>query len=210
MLKNRKSDRKSSSSSTKSGAQSQDPVGSDAELSEGRRSLPRAVSSPNQIEDPDDVPLKKKHISSSASSESQLSGKTQKSKFQSKKKQKHKNKQSSSPDATTESDRDKSPSTVDRYTNNERSESVTGNADNGVDKVDNVSLSRSNLGEGITKECSVTLSSPGRDYWKALNPVADQVFITDVTVNLETVTIRECKTEKGFFRDKDPKADIYQ
>lgn len=30
----------------------------------------------------------------------------------------------------------------------------------------------------------------------------DQVFITDVTVNLETVTIRECKTERGFFRER--------
>ncbi|XP_055382579.1 polycomb group protein Pc-like [Condylostylus longicornis] len=33
----------------------------------------------------------------------------------------------------------------------------------------------------------------------------DQVFITDVTVNLETVTIRECKTERGFFRERDLK-----
>ncbi|XP_044733318.1 polycomb group protein Pc [Chrysoperla carnea] len=46
------------------------------------------------------------------------------------------------------------------------------------------------------------LTSPGSDYWLARNPVADQVFITDVTVNTETVTIRECKTEKGFFRDR--------
>lgn len=30
----------------------------------------------------------------------------------------------------------------------------------------------------------------------------DQVFITDVTVNLETVTIRECKTERGFFKSR--------
>lgn len=35
----------------------------------------------------------------------------------------------------------------------------------------------------------------------------DQVFITDVTVNLETVTIRECKTERGFFRERDLKHD---
>lgn len=47
------------------------------------------------------------------------------------------------------------------------------------------------------------LTSPGSEYWLARNPVADQVFITDVTVNLKTVTIRECKTEKGFFRDRD-------
>lgn len=47
------------------------------------------------------------------------------------------------------------------------------------------------------------LTSPGSEYWLARNPVADQVFITDVTVNLKTVTIRECKTEKGFFKDRD-------
>ncbi|XP_021915621.1 polycomb group protein Pc isoform X2 [Zootermopsis nevadensis] len=47
------------------------------------------------------------------------------------------------------------------------------------------------------------LSSPSSEYWHARNPVADQVFITDVTVNLKTVTIRECKTEKGFFRNRD-------
>lgn len=33
-------------------------------------------------------------------------------------------------------------------------------------------------------------------------PTTDQVFITDVTVNLETVTIRECKTERGFFKPR--------
>lgn len=33
-------------------------------------------------------------------------------------------------------------------------------------------------------------------------PTTDQVFITDVTVNLETVTIRECKTERGFFKSR--------
>jgi hypothetical protein len=47
------------------------------------------------------------------------------------------------------------------------------------------------------------LTSPSSEYWHARNPVADQVFITDVTVNLKTVTIRECKTEKGFFRNRD-------
>lgn len=54
------------------------------------------------------------------------------------------------------------------------------------------------------------LTSPGSDYWLARNPVADQVFITDVTVNLKTVTIRECKTEKGFFKDREDskKSDI--
>lgn len=46
---------------------------------------------------------------------------------------------------------------------------------------------------------------PRRDatYWLARSPVADQIFITDVTVNLQTVTIRECRTEKGFFKTRE-------
>lgn len=50
---------------------------------------------------------------------------------------------------------------------------------------------------------SQVVSSPSSEYWLTRNPVADQVFITDVTVNLKTVTIRECKTEKGFFKKRD-------
>ncbi|CAD7004629.1 unnamed protein product [Ceratitis capitata] len=37
--------------------------------------------------------------------------------------------------------------------------------------------------------------------------ISDKVVITDVTVNLETVTIRECKTERGFFRERDLKSN---
>ena len=46
------------------------------------------------------------------------------------------------------------------------------------------------------------MTNPGPEYWRTRNPVADEIFITDVTVNLSTVTIRECKTEKGFFRER--------
>lgn len=55
---------------------------------------------------------------------------------------------------------------------------------------------------GVSAEVQPVLTSPGSEYWLARNPVADQVFITDVTVNLKTVTIRECKTEKGFFKER--------
>lgn len=44
--------------------------------------------------------------------------------------------------------------------------------------------------------------------WLPKSRVAEQIFITDVTVNLETVTIRECKTERGFFRERDCKSDV--
>lgn len=45
--------------------------------------------------------------------------------------------------------------------------------------------------------------------WLPRAQATDQVVITDVTVNLETVTIRECKTERGFFKARDLKTDIF-
>lgn len=39
--------------------------------------------------------------------------------------------------------------------------------------------------------------------WLPKSRNTDQVFITDVTVNLQTVTIRECKTGEGFFRERE-------
>lgn len=59
----------------------------------------------------------------------------------------------------------------------------------------------------VSAEVQPVLTSPGSEYWLARNPVADQVFITDVTVNLKTVTIRECKTEKGFFKERGDRED---
>lgn len=35
-----------------------------------------------------------------------------------------------------------------------------------------------------------------------VHATTDRIFITDVTVNLETVTIRECKTDEGFFKTR--------
>ncbi|KAK7058684.1 Chromobox protein 8 [Halocaridina rubra] len=47
------------------------------------------------------------------------------------------------------------------------------------------------------------LISPDPSYWYNRNPLADEIFITDVTANLITVTIRECKTRQGFFKGTD-------
>lgn len=48
---------------------------------------------------------------------------------------------------------------------------------------------------------------PPRFWLPAKCNISNRVVITDVTVNLETVTIRECKTERGFFRERDMKGD---
>jgi hypothetical protein len=47
-------------------------------------------------------------------------------------------------------------------------------------------------------------SSPASaEYWLSRAPIADEIVITDVTVNLMTVTIRECKKKDGFFKGKE-------
>lgn len=40
------------------------------------------------------------------------------------------------------------------------------------------------------------------EFWKKQNPLVDHVLITDVTTNLLTVTVRECDTSSGFFKDR--------
>ncbi|XP_058460872.1 polycomb group protein Pc isoform X2 [Malaya genurostris] len=62
----------------------------------------------------------------------------------------------------------------------------------------------------ISKHQHLTLSPRAAppQLWLPRAQATDQVVITDVTVNLETVTIRECKTERGFFKTRDLKSDI--
>lgn len=81
--------------------------------------------------------------------------------------------------------------------------------DSGVDGVAESSLGEEDL-QPKTPPMLVShvLTNPGPDYWRTRNPVANEIVITDVTVNLSTVTIRECKTEKGFFRERDDAYDI--
>ncbi|XP_031563809.1 chromobox protein homolog 8-like [Actinia tenebrosa] len=42
--------------------------------------------------------------------------------------------------------------------------------------------------------------APGLTYWH--KPLIDQIFITDVTTNFVTVTVKECLTDKGFFKER--------
>ncbi|CAG7833419.1 unnamed protein product [Allacma fusca] len=44
-------------------------------------------------------------------------------------------------------------------------------------------------------------NAPPAEYWISKQPLADQIVITDVTVDLMTVTIRECKTKSSFFKN---------
>ncbi|XP_051168474.1 polycomb group protein Pc [Leptopilina boulardi] len=120
---------------------------------------------------------------------------------------------SNGPLITTDTNGHKSPSPTDSYTNNNRLPTmVNGHHNNNNNNTNNNNNASQNQvkanSEFVTSDLYIPLTSPGTDYWHSRNPVADQVFITDVTVNLKTVTIRECKTEKGFFRERDPKSDV--
>ncbi|XP_035741854.1 polycomb group protein Pc-like [Vespa mandarinia] len=162
-------------------------------------SLPRTPSTASltpQVDTPLDQPVKKRHLPE------QKQEKTSNS-------------------TTVDANGHKSPSPTDSYTNNNRLTAIVNghhSHDNNINNNNNNNNSNNNNKNNATSikqteitrsEMYVPLSSPGTEYWHARNPVADQVFITDVTVNLKTVTIRECKTEKGFFRERDPKSDIY-
>ncbi|GAB6027251.1 hypothetical protein CHUAL_001536 [Chamberlinius hualienensis] len=48
---------------------------------------------------------------------------------------------------------------------------------------------------------------PSAEMWQKQNRLVDQIFITDVTANLVTVTVRECKTRNGFFKEREEKSD---
>ncbi|RWS31556.1 chromobox protein 7-like isoform X7 [Leptotrombidium deliense] len=49
---------------------------------------------------------------------------------------------------------------------------------------------------------TIRKSSPPPEFWKKQNKVADQILITDVTANDMTITVRECKTQHGFFKER--------
>lgn len=49
---------------------------------------------------------------------------------------------------------------------------------------------------------TISRSSPPPEFWKKQNKVVDQIMITDVTANQMTITVRECKTFQGFFRER--------
>jgi len=49
--------------------------------------------------------------------------------------------------------------------------------------------------------------TPSSEFWHKQNPLVDQIFITDVTANLVTVTVRECKTRNGFFKEREDRRE---
>ncbi|RWS14775.1 nucleolin-like protein [Dinothrombium tinctorium] len=49
---------------------------------------------------------------------------------------------------------------------------------------------------------TIRKSSPPPEFWKKQNKLVDQILITDVTANDMTITVRECKTQHGFFRER--------
>ena len=64
-----------------------------------------------------------------------------------------------------------------------------------------------NANMGVTpNHKTISRSSPPPEFWKKQNKLVDQIMITDVTANQMTITVRECKTVHGFFRDREMKS----
>jgi len=56
-------------------------------------------------------------------------------------------------------------------------------------------------------EIRTILTNPGHEYWRLKNPVIDQVSITDIQIDTNIITIRECPTEEGFFKKYEGEQD---
>ncbi|XP_053664333.1 polycomb group protein Pc [Anopheles marshallii] len=65
-----------------------------------------------------------------------------------------------------------------------------------------ITINNNNINKHVSNLTLSPRAAPPR-LWLPKAQTTNQVFITDVTVNLETVTIRECKTEEGFFKTRD-------
>lgn len=87
-----------------------------------------------------------------------------------------------------------------------KSEHVSSSASSGENELPTIDSVKGNDSTKDVKQSTPVvfrsiLTNPGHDYWMMKNPVADKIFITDVEVDLNTITIRECPTEKGFFKE---------
>lgn len=108
-------------------------------------------------------------------------------------------------------DKDNSEETATEKLPKKKLDAVSSTLETGENNVNDVKLdSVQNNNSGTVTDLNqqppmvikTVLTNPGFEYWRAKNPVADQIVITDITVDFNTVTIRECPTEKGFFRER--------
>ncbi|KAL5291537.1 CBX8 family protein [Megaselia abdita] len=91
---------------------------------------------------------------------------------------------------------------INNNTNNQKSKENENN--NSISKVVTAAVVASSDGQPIVRK--PVHHQPATRIWLPKKcKISDKVVITDVTVNLKTVTIRECKTEQGFFKERDLK-----
>lgn len=87
------------------------------------------------------------------------------------------------------------------------------NHDTMSQEVDSTSNSRLNNGTSTPSMNAITpstplhqrpmrKSSPPPELWRKQARVAEQILITDVTSNNTTITVRECRTHQGFFKER--------
>lgn len=58
--------------------------------------------------------------------------------------------------------------------------------------------------KGSEESVEPEVDSLSEEFWMKQTPAVDHVLITDVTTHRLTVTVRECDTSSGFFKDRPP------
>uniref|UniRef100_T1IM10 Chromo domain-containing protein n=1 Tax=Strigamia maritima TaxID=126957 RepID=T1IM10_STRMM len=112
------------------------------------------------------------------------------------------------PSSPKESKENQPVNTVENVCVTSTDSSDSGKVQNGVTEhaeiAESSALSKT---ESLSEPPSSPEVSLPSEYWVEQNPLVDQIFITDVTTNLVTVTVRECKTRLGFFRSQENEAE---
>ena len=54
----------------------------------------------------------------------------------------------------------------------------------------------------VSYQKPISRSSPPPEFWLNQNKLVDKIVITDVTANQMTITVKECKTFQGFFKER--------
>ncbi|XP_015788024.1 chromobox protein homolog 7 [Tetranychus urticae] len=67
---------------------------------------------------------------------------------------------------------------------------------------DNQLQSNEDLDVGSIHDRTLRVCPSPPEIWKNKNKLVDQILITDVFVNDMTITVKECKTDQGFFMDR--------
>lgn len=102
------------------------------------------------------------------------------------------------------------PSNDKSTVSNHLTNNLNNNMSQGVDSTTNPRLTNGTSAPSMNATAPTTplhqrpmrKSSPPPELWRKQARVAEQILITDVTSNNMTITVRECRTHQGFFKER--------